>query len=159
MTSKMSWCDVFFNPKVSVWQKHQNHIYNITKIYYKWNVVSQMNPNDNQIVQCCDGYVMTSPWHDTKGLSIEIDLDRDRSRLNPGVNFTIFEAEKSKNYKRIYVELTRDLESDCDVTISVTCRIYSTTHNTLSIFVSMLQNSRPRKSKMIKLFMYNSRVT
>ena len=23
--------------------------------------VSQMNPNDNQVVQCCDGYVMTSP--------------------------------------------------------------------------------------------------
>ena len=30
-------------------------------------MVSQMNPNDNQIVQCCDGYVMTSPWHDTEG--------------------------------------------------------------------------------------------
>ena len=29
--------------------------------------VSQMNPNDNQVVQCCDWYVMTSPWHDTEG--------------------------------------------------------------------------------------------
>ena len=36
-------------------------------------------------------------------------------RLDPGVDFTIFEAEKPKNYKCIYVELTRDLENDCGV--------------------------------------------
>ena len=30
-------------------------------------MVSQMNPNDNQVVQRCDGYVLTSPWHDTEG--------------------------------------------------------------------------------------------
>ena len=24
-----------------------------------------MSPNDNQVVLCCDGCVMTSPWHDT----------------------------------------------------------------------------------------------
>ena len=64
-------------------------------------------------------------------------------RLDPGVDFTIFKAEKPKNDKRI-VELTRDLESDCDVTISVTCRIYSTTNDTLSILVSILPYSRPR---------------
>ena len=29
----------------------------------------------------------------------------------------------------------RDLESDCDVTISVTCRIYSTTNDTIDIGV------------------------
>ena len=30
-------------------------------------MVTKMNSNDNQVVQCCDGYVMTSPWHDTEG--------------------------------------------------------------------------------------------
>ena len=34
---------------------------------------------------------------------------------------------ESKNDKTIYVELTIDLESDCDVTISVTCRISTNT--------------------------------
>ena len=48
-----------------------------------------------------------------------------------------------KNDKRIYVVLTRDLESDCDVTIFVTCRINSTTPDTLSILVSILPYSRP----------------
>ena len=124
-------------------------------------------------------------------------------RLDPGVDFTIFEAEEPKNDKRIYVELTRDLksdydvtiswpvvfillqmtqywywcrfyhirgwgtrtwwnyyvelardlESDCDVTISVTCRISSNTDATDSILVSISPYSRPRNSKMIKLFM------
>ena len=23
--------------------------------------------DDNQVLQCSDGYVMTSPWHDTEG--------------------------------------------------------------------------------------------
>ena len=41
--------------------------------------------------------------------------------------FTIFEFEELKSDETIYVELKRDLASDCDVTISVTCRIYSTT--------------------------------
>ena len=73
--------------------------------------------------------------------------------------FTIFEAEKPKNDKRIYVELTRDLESDCAVTISVTCRISSNTDATDSILVSISPYSRPRNSKMVKLSMHNSRVT
>ena len=34
---------------------------------------------------------------------------------------------------RLYVELARDLESDCDVTIPVTCRISSNTDATDSI--------------------------
>ena len=32
---------------------------------------------------------------------------------------------------RLYVELARDLESDCDVTIPVTCRISSNTDSIL----------------------------
>ena len=72
--------------------------------------------------------------------------------IDIGVDFTIFETEKLKNDKRIYVELTRDLESDCDVTISVTFRIFSTTHDTLSILVSILPYSRLRNSKMINVF-------
>ena len=79
--------------------------------------------------------------------------------IDIGIDFTIFETEKLKNDKRIYIELTRDLKSDCDVTISVTFRIFSTTHDTLSILVSILPYSRLRNSKMIKLFMYSSRVT
>ena len=40
------------------------------------------------------------------------------------VDSTIFEAEEIKNDETIYVELARDLESDCDVTIPVTCRYF-----------------------------------
>ena len=73
--------------------------------------------------------------------------------IDIGVDFTIFEAEEPKNDKSIFVELTRDLESDCDVTISVTCRIYSNTNGTTSILVSILPYSRLRNSKMMRLFM------
>ena len=58
-----------------------------------------------------------------------------------------------ENNKIIYVELARDLESDCDVTISVTFRISSNTDATDLILVSILPYSRPRNSKIIKSFM------
>ena len=76
-----------------------------------------------------------------------------------GVDFTIFKAKELENDKIIYVYLVRDLESDCDVTNLVTCSISSNTDATDSILVSILPYSRPRNSKMIKLFMNNSRVT
>ena len=47
----------------------------------------------------------------------------------------------------------RDLESDCDVTIPMSCRIYSNTNDTRSILVSILPYSRQRNSKMIE-FIY-----
>ena len=37
--SKTLWCDVFY-PKLSVGQKTSKPIYNVTKIYYQWNVRS-----------------------------------------------------------------------------------------------------------------------
>ena len=61
--------------------------------------------------------------------------------------------------KLFMYNLARDLASDCDVTISVTCRFLSNTDATDVIPVSILPYSRPRISKIIKLFMYNSRVT
>ena len=69
-----------------------------------------------------------------------------------GVDFTIFEAEELENYKVIYIELVRDLKSDCDVMIPMTCRIYSNTNDTRSILVSISPYSRPRNSKMMNLF-------
>jgi hypothetical protein len=80
-------------------------------------------------------------------------------RLNLGVDFTIFEAEELENDEIIHVELVRDLESDCDVTISVTCRIYSNKNDTRSILVSILPYSKLRNSKIMKWFMWNLRVT
>ena len=50
----------------------------------------------------------------------------------------------------------RDLESDCDVTISVTSRFSSNTDVTEIILVSILPYSRPRNSKIIKVFICNS---
>ena len=75
-------------------------------------------------------------WH-------EIDL---------GVDFTIFEAEELENDEFIHVELVRDLESDCDVTISVTCRISSNINDTRWILVSILpyfEAEEPKNYEMI----------
>ena len=58
-------------------------------------------------------------------------------RLDPGVDSTISEAEELENNETINVELTRDLESYRDVTISMTCRISTNTNATDSILVSM----------------------
>ena len=66
---------------------------------------------------------------------------------------TIFEFEVLKCDDTIYVEITRDLASKCDVTISVTCRSYSNANDTISILMSILPYSRLRKSKMMRLFM------
>ena len=59
----------------------------------------------------------------------------------------------------IYVELTRDLESDCDVTISVTCRISIDTNATDSILVSILPYSRLRSSNIMEEMTSRLRVT
>ena len=47
---------------------------------------------------------------------------------------------------RIYVELKRDR----DVTIFVTCRIYSTTHD-ISILVSIIPYSRSKNQKLMNV--------
>ena len=47
------------------------------------------------------------------------------TQIDTGVDFTIFEAEELDNDETIYVELTRDLESDRHVRISATCKISS----------------------------------
>ena len=67
----------------------------------------------------------------------------------------IFEFEELKGDETIYAELTRDLAklSECDVTISVTCRSYSNANDTISILMSILPYSMLRKSKMMRLFM------
>ena len=89
--------------------------------------------------QVCHNVTMTWHWRSHRDFHHLSHFRWNKwYRLDPGVDFTIFEAEKPKNDKRIYVELTRDLESDCDVTISVTCRIYSTTNDTISILVYIL---------------------
>ena len=72
---------------------------------------------------------------------------------------TIFEFEELKRDETIYVELTRDLVSECDVTISVTCRSYSNANDTILMLVSILPYSRLRNSKMRKEMTYHSRVT
>ena len=80
-------------------------------------------------------------------------------RLNLGVDFTLFEAVELENDEFIYVELVRDLESDCDVTISVTCRISSNKNDTRSILVLILPYLGLRNPKIMKRFMRNFRVT
>ena len=64
--------------------------------------------------------------------------------------FTIIEAENLENDEIIHVELVRDLESYCDVTIFVTCRISSNTNDTRLILVSILPYSRLRNLKIMK---------
>ena len=62
----------------------------------------------------------------------------------------IIEFEALKNDETIYVELTRDLVSECDVKISVTCRSYSNANDTILMLVSILPYLRVRNSKMRK---------
>ena len=71
------------------------------------------------------------------------------------------------------VPLARDLASDCDITISVTCHIYSnpndmisvtchissSTNDTRLILVKILPDLRLRNWKMKKLLTYNSHLT
>ena len=57
-------------------------------------------------------------------------MTQDRSRCQ---FYHIFEVGGLENDKSIYVELARDLESDCNVTISLTCRISSKTNDTIEI--------------------------
>ena len=71
-------------------------------------------------------------------------------RHDLGVDFTIFEAEELGNEETNDVPLVRDLESDCGVTISVTCIISSNTNATDTILVLILSYSMSRYSKIIK---------
>ena len=74
-------------------------------------------------------------------------------KIDLGVDFTIFEVGKLENEEIIYVELVRDLESNSDVTISVTCSISSDKCDIDTILVSVLPYSRLRNSKIMKQFM------
>ena len=85
-------------------------------------------------------------------MTCRISSNTDCYRLDLGFDFTIFEAEELENYETIYAELTRDLASECDVTISVTSRSYSDANDTISILMSILLYSRLRKSKMMRLY-------
>ena len=64
-----------------------------------------------------------------------------------------------ENDETIYVELTRDLESDCDVMISVIFRISSNTNATDSILMSILPYSRLRSSNIMEEMTSRLRVT
>ena len=70
---------------------------------------------------------------------------------------TIFEFEELKNDETIYVELARDLVSECDVKISMTCRSYSNANDTILMLVSILPYLRLRNSKMRKEMTYCTR--
>ena len=74
-------------------------------------------------------------------------------KLDLGVDFTVFQVGELKNKEENVVQITRNLESDCYVTISVTCRIYSNTNDTISKLVSISPYSRSRISKIMRLFM------
>ena len=76
------------------------------------------------------------------------------------ISVSILPYSRSRNLK-VRKEMTsraRDLASDCDVTISVTCCISSNANDTRSILVSILPYLKLGKSKLMK-FIYNSRVT
>ena len=64
-------------------------------------MVTKMTSNDNQVVQCCDGYVMTSPWHGTEGhivTSINFRISGETNDTNSIlVSISPFEAEKPRN--------------------------------------------------------------
>ena len=64
-----------------------------------------------------------------------------------------------KNKEGNDVSLARDLESNCDITISVSCCISSNTNDTRSILVSILPYLMSGMLKMMQLCIYNSRVT
>ena len=59
----------------------------------------------------------------------------------------------------IYEELARDLESDNEVTIFVTCHMSSNTNATNSILMPILPYSRLRNSNIRKEMTSHSRVT
>ena len=80
-------------------------------------------------------------------------------RLNLCADFTIFEVKELINKEGNDVPFARDLANDCDVTISVTCRISSNTCSTDSISVPILPYSRSRYSKIRKEMTYRLRVT
>ena len=64
----------------------------------------------------------------------------------------MFEVEELEYKEGNDILLARDLASDCDVTISMTCLIHSYTNDTRSILVSILPYSRSRNSKIRKLY-------
>ena len=69
----------------------------------------------------------------TISVTCRISLIQMTQKIDHGVDFTIFKVKELKNDKSIYVELARDLESDCGVTISVTfIRINETGYGNLT---------------------------
>ena len=92
-------------------------------------------------------------------MTFRISSNTNATRLDLGVDSTIFEAVDVENDETIYVELTCDLESDCDITISVTCRISIDTYATNSILVSILPYSRLRSSNIMEELTSRLRMT
>ena len=90
----------FFNPKLSVGQKHQNLYITLQKYKIMEHMVSQMNLNDNQVYDVVTG--MSWRHHDmtlkvTSWLPSPFAFQWNKwYRLDPGVDFTIFEAETQK---------------------------------------------------------------
>ena len=76
----------------------------------------------------------------------------DTIKIDLGVDFTIFEVGELENEEVVDVELARDLESNCDVTLSVTCFISSHKCDTDTILVSVSPFPMLRNSKIMRYF-------
>ena len=75
-------------------------------------------------------------------------------RLDLGVDSNIFKVEDLKKHKISHMTLMVDLENEGQTHLCMTFRISGCKHHTYMIFVSILTNSRPRMSKMVKYFTY-----
>ena len=71
-------------------------------------------------------------------MTFRISFNANDTGLMLVLIITIFEFGELKSDETIYVELTRDLVSECDVEISVTCRSYSKANDTISIYEKYL---------------------
>ena len=71
-------------------------------------------------------------------------------RLDLGVDSNICKVEDLKKPKISHMTLMVDLENEGQTHLCMTFRISGCKHHTDMIFVSILTNSRPRMSKMVK---------
>ena len=71
----------------------------------------------------------------TISMTCRIPSTKNDTRSILVVDFTIFEAEELENNEMIHEELARDLESDTEFRISLTCRISSDANATNSILM------------------------
>ena len=71
-------------------------------------------------------------------------------RLDLGVDSNICKVEDLRKPKISHMTSMVDLENEGQTHLCMTCRISGCKHHTDMIFVSILINSRPRMSKMVK---------